>query len=254
MPSDIKDLLSPQARAWLARRRREVSHMLRPIAKRPDFDGLRRVTPVRRQFGWTGGLPVDRYYIERFLDANAADVKGHVLEIQSDVYTRQFGGDRVLRTDVLDLERTNPPITIVADLTDAPQIPSDTFDCIIFTQTLQFIYDVRAATRTLHRILKPGGVVLATAAGITQICRSEMDRGGDFWRLTTCSAARLFGETFPAGQVTVRGDGNVLAAIAFLHGFTVEELDRAELDYVDPDYEVLISIRAEKPADPPGRA
>ena len=59
----------------------------------------------------------------------------------------------------------NPQATIVADLTDAPHIPDDTFDCAIVTQTLQFVYDVRAAFATLHRILAPGGVLLATVPG-----------------------------------------------------------------------------------------
>ena len=63
----------------------------------------------------------------------------------------------------------NPQATIVGDLTDAPQIPSDAFDCAIVTQTLQFVYNVRAALATLHRILAPGGVLLATVPGITKI-------------------------------------------------------------------------------------
>ena len=49
----------------------------------------------------------------------------------------------------------NPQATIVGDLTDAPHIPSDAFDCAIVTQTLQFVYDVRAALATLHRVLRP---------------------------------------------------------------------------------------------------
>ena len=62
-------------------------------------------------------------------------------------------------------DKSTPPVTITADLTDAPQISSDTFDCVIITQTLQMIYDLPTLMRTLHRILKPGGVVLATGSG-----------------------------------------------------------------------------------------
>ena len=67
--------------------------------------------------------------------------------------------------DILMATEGNPQATIVGDLTDAPQIPSDAFDCAIVTQTLQFVYDVRAALATLHRILAPGGVLLATVPG-----------------------------------------------------------------------------------------
>jgi hypothetical protein len=75
-----------------------------------------------------------------------------------------------------------------------------------------------------------------------------MNRWGDYWRFTSLSARRLFEEAFPASSVTVNAYGNVLAAIAFLHGLTVQELRPAELDVSDPDYEVLITIEARKPA------
>jgi hypothetical protein len=73
-----------------------------------------------------------------------------------------------------------------------------------------------------------------------------MDRWGDYWRFTTQSADRLFRERFPGGTVDVSAWGNVMTAIAVLHGLTLEELTTAEAEYHDPDYQVLISIRAQK--------
>jgi SAM-dependent methyltransferase len=147
---------------------------------------------------------------------------------------------------VLDVAEDNRQATIVADLTRADHVSSDAFDCIIFTQTLQFIYDVRSAIRTLHRILKPGGVLLATFPGISQTSCTKL---GDYawWAFTQLSARQLFEEAFPARNVRVEAHGNVLVAIAFLHGLAVEELRQEELDYHDPDYEVLITLRAVKP-------
>ena len=40
-----------------------------------SFGDLRRVTPVSASFGMERGRPIDRYYIEAFLEANAADIK-----------------------------------------------------------------------------------------------------------------------------------------------------------------------------------
>jgi hypothetical protein len=40
--------------------------------------------------------------------------------------------------------------------------------------------------------------------------------------------------------------GNVLAATAFLHGLAALELSADELEFVDPLYQVLISIKASK--------
>ena len=130
------------------------------------------------------------------------------------------------------------------------QIPSDTFDCIILTQTLQFIYDFRAAIETLFRILKPGGVVLVTFPGISQR-NHEAEKGIEYswyWSFNSNSARRLFEEIFPAANVRIEAHGNVLSAIAFLHGLATEELRQKELDHYDPNYQVLIAVRAVKPA------
>jgi len=201
---------------------------------------------MSNNFGRDRGLPIDRHYIECFLAANAHDIRGRVLEIANDVYTRKFGDGRVTRSDVLHAAPDNPKATIVADLTHADHIPSDTFDCIIFTQTLQFIHDVRAALNTLYRILRPAGTLLATFPGISQIIRKDMDRWGEHWRFTTLSARWLFEGSFPTGEVTVEARGNVLTAIAFLHGLAAEELRQEELAHRDPDYEFLITVRAMK--------
>ncbi len=213
-----------------------------------DFGLLRRLHPVSGRFGLDRGTPIDRHYIEQFLDRHRADIHGRVLEVGDRTYTRRFGGDRVTESDVLHVPPGDPTATIVADLADAAHLPSSAFDTIILTQTLQLIYDVDAAVATLHRILRPGGVLLATCPGATQTY--DGDWGAVWcWSFTPVSARRLFAETFGAEQVTVWSHGNVLAATAFLHGLAKEELSDAELDYHDPGYTVTIAVRATKRAD-----
>jgi SAM-dependent methyltransferase len=205
---------------------------------------LRRVQPISDFFGYDRGNPVDRYYIESFLGRYATDIAGHVLEIGDATYTRRFGGGRVTMHDVLHVHEGNPDATIVADLTAADHIPSDRFDCIIFTQTLHLLYDARAALGTLHRILRPRGVLLATFPGISQVARDEWGETW-YWSFTSLSAGRMFGDTF-GKSVSVAQHGNVLAATAFLYGLAEHELTRAELDYNDPAYPVCITVRAVK--------
>lgn len=214
-----------------------------------QFGMLRRLTPISRDWGWDRGLPIDRYYIENFLAREAAHIWGHVLEIGDNSYTVRFGGSNVEKSDVLHVTEGNPMATIVADLTAAPHIPSDTFDCILLIQTLQLIYDVRSAIHTLYRILKPGGILLATFPGISQ----TYDRtwGNHWcWNFTPLSAQRLFQEAFPDAHVKIESFGNVLAAISFLHGLAKEELRQEELDYYEPGYEVTIAVKAMKPLGP----
>ncbi|HLA86646.1 MAG TPA: glycosyltransferase, partial [Anaerolineales bacterium] len=218
-----------------------------PPVGRVRIGDLRRLTPLSREFGFDRGQPIDRSYIEKFLAGQQQDIKGHVLEILEPLYTRQFGGERVLKTDVLHVEPGHPGTTIVADLVSADHIPSDTFDCIILTQTLQFIYDIRAALLTLYRILKPGGVLLATIPGLSPISRYDMERWGHYWGFTSLSAQRLFEEVFPADHVKIQVYGNVLTATAFLYGMVTEELTQQEFEHFDPDYEVIIAVRAMKP-------
>ena len=232
-------------RRWLQVRKERLG--CHPPVGRVQLGSLRRLQPISRVFGSDRGLSIDRYYIENFLDRHTDDIQGHILEIGSAAYTGRFGGKRVTKSDVLHVVEDNPEATIVADLTNADHISSDTFDCVILTQTLQVIFDVRAALKTVYRILKPGGVVLVTFPGISQISRYDMDRWGYYWSFTTRAAHRLFEEVFPRPNVGVEAYGNVLTAIALLHGLATQELRKEELDYRDPDYEVIITVKAVKP-------
>jgi SAM-dependent methyltransferase len=207
------------------------------------FGDLRRLEPFGRNYGYDRGRPIDRYYIENFLEAHASDVRGRVLEIGDDSYTRRFGSGRVADVDVLDVSASNPRATIVADLTSAPHVPDDRFDCIILVETLQLIYDIPAALRTLDRILKPGGVLLATFPGISQFTRRDAAAWTYYWGLTSRSARRLFTAAFPGGDVEIEAFGNVLAATAFLFALCDRDLRPVELDQVDPDYELEITAR-----------
>jgi SAM-dependent methyltransferase len=190
-------------------------------------------------------MPIDRVYVEQFVGEHAADIGGRVLEIAAPDYTEMFGRN-VERVDILMATDGNPRATIVGDLTDAPHIPDDTFDCAIVTQTLQFVYDIRAAFATLHRILAPNGVLLATVPGITKISPPEDDVWGEWWHYTGRSALRLGEEAFGSGNVQVRTFGNVLSAAGFLYGLAASDLRREELDANDRLYEVTIGIRAIK--------
>lgn len=214
-----------------------------PLVGRVRFGSLRRARPISTVFGMDRGASIDRYYIDKFLEANRLDISGHVLEIGDDTYSRKFGDERIVKADVLHLEEGNPRSTIVGDLTNAKHIRTASFDCIILTQTLQFIFDVQKALRTVNRVLKPGGVLLATFPGISQISRFDMDRWGDYWRFTDASSRRLFDKAFGQENVIVNTHGNVLVACAFLHGLASHELSQSELDYSDPDYQVLITAR-----------
>lgn len=228
-----------------------------PTVGRVRFGDLRRLAPISANYGFDRGRPVDRHYIEQFLRRHQADVRGWVLELGDDTYAKQFGGDRVAGTDVLHGTPGNPRATVVADLAVADHLPSDKYDCILLTQAIFLMFDVRAVIGTLHRILRPGGVLLVTTPGISKIDRDPYNGNQDSWRFTEYSLRRRLEESFPADLTTVESFGNVLAATAFLYGLADSELTPEELAYHDADYPLIVAARAVKPPQlsclPPSR-
>lgn len=241
-------VLPPGVRATIRGVQRKYKLQSVPVGQ-VDFGGLRRLSPISPIFGIDRDLiNVERYYIESFLESHSSDIKGRVLEMGEPLYTLKFGADKVEQSDVLNYVEGNPQATIVADLTQADNISDDSFDCIIITQTLQMIYDVEAAIATLYRILKPGGVVLVTSHGITRVARREgVDSWGEYWHFTSQSKRHLFEPIFAKPNVEVKTYGNVLSTIASLHGLSATELDPEELEYCDPNYELIVTVRAQKP-------
>jgi SAM-dependent methyltransferase len=235
VPASVRSRLRPVRRAFVDWRRR------RPV----DLGDLRRTTPIDPNWGYERGTPIDRVYVERFISSHASDIRGRVLEIAAPDYTSRFGTG-VQQVDILMAKEGNPLATIVGDLTSAPQIPDDTFDCAIVTQTLQFVWDVRAAFTTLHRILAPAGVLLVTVPGLTRISPPEDSEYGEWWHYTSKSARRLAEESFGEGNVEVEAYGNVLVTAGFLYGLAASDLEPEELDVRDPLYEVTIGLRAVK--------
>lgn len=216
---------------------------LRRLAHPAHLGAFRHGVPVSHDFGWDRGTPVDRYYIERFLGANRRDIRGHVLEVRDTMYADQFGNG-VTDRSVLDIDPTNPQATIVGDLAGTDALPSSAFDCIILTQTLQFVYELQAAVAQAHRALKPGGVLLATVPGISPVIDDE--ELAYYWRFTGASCLELFGCEFGHDAVRVREYGSPVTAIAFLAGIAYEELTPRELETYDRRYTVVISVRAVK--------
>lgn len=216
-------------------------------ASRPAPAGIAAIRePVSRVFGLDRGRPVDRHYIEAFLARESARIRGITLEVGEALYTRRFGGDRIERADALVFEGVPGEGRVIGDLTNPATLPEGRYDAFVCTQTFNFIADVPAALRGARHLLKPGGVLLATVAGISQISRFDADRWGDFWRFTPMGFRHRLAEVF-GEDVEVAAHGNLAAATALLHGLAVEDLeDAAVLDVDDPDYPVIVTAVARR--------
>jgi SAM-dependent methyltransferase len=203
--------------------------------------------PISEAFGFDRGTPIDRYYIEKFLSANADAICGVVLEFGDPRYTRRFGNG-VTRSEVMHPE-PGPEVTIVGNLEASDGNPVETFDCIVATQTLNHVFDLAAAVKTLLRALRPGGTLLVTVPGITRVSEFDATRWGDFWRFTPSALERLL--QAESSTVTCTAHGNVLSATAFLYGLAAEELDEAELAIDDARYPLVVTARARRRPEGP---
>jgi hypothetical protein len=219
--------------------------LLKRTFTKPRGLDIDSVYPVSNWLGEDRGTPIDRYYIEKFLNNNRQYIQGNALEVANDKYIRKFG----LGTTSLDV--LHPIVgthgaTVIGDLTNSSSLPEGKFDCFVCTQTIHVIYKYMDAIRGAYKILKPGGVMLATLGAIAQISEFDMDRWGDYWRFTTRSAMLSFGEVFGNDNIDVSYYGNCLAAVSLLRGIAVEEISSQKLDVQDRNYPVIITIVARK--------
>jgi hypothetical protein len=200
---------------------------------------------VSDQFGFDRGKPIDRYYIEKFLSANAGLIRNDVLEIGEDTYTRAFGAAGH-RSSVLSFDK-NDGKGRYGDLCERSTLTENSVDCFICTQTFNFIYDFESAIEGARFLLKPGGVLLATVAALAPVSKYDAERWGDYWRFTPQSAERIFGDVFGKEKVSTSVYGNSGIAALFIKGYALEDIGgEAELDMGDPLYPVVIGIKAVK--------
>lgn len=205
--------------------------------------------PVSVHFGFDRGTPIDRVFIERFLDEHRGVIRGVVLEVGDDAYSRRLGGAAVMRTDVLDVDAGNERATVIGDLVDLKGVADQTYDCVILTQVLQYVEDPRRAMEEVHRILRPEGGLLLTAPGIIPVHgrTEEVDR----WRFTPVGIEGLARGAFGPGAIIVaEGHGDLASAAAFLAGLSAEELDRPADARDDQRYPLLVTLRAVRSPSP----
>ena len=103
--------------------KRMLGHNPPPPPGRVSFGDFSRTAPISQDFGFDRGTPIDRHYVEDFLTRNSGDIKGRVLEVGDDAYTRRFGGARVAQRDVLHVNEGAAGATIVGDMSVPGTLP-----------------------------------------------------------------------------------------------------------------------------------
>lgn len=195
------------------------------------YGSFRRLTPIAGNWGLGRGQPVDRYFIERWVEQHRAAIRGRVLEVQKPDYAERFPG-AVTAVDILDIDAANPLATVVADLRVPGSLPASRFDCAIVTQTLQFVDDIVAAVENLWESLVPGGSLIVTMPTASKLEESLADV--ECWRVTPHGLHSVLSRGCPGGSIRTAGYGNILVTTAFLYGLVTDDLRPTELDHYDP--------------------
>ncbi len=212
-----------------------VDNMVDAIAKMP-------MVPLSSRFGLERGKPIDRVFIENFIEENKESIRGTVIEIGDDRYMKKYA-------ECID----NPMIMhvngwggMIGNLATGEGIIENYADCLICTQTLQHIYDLHACIHNVYKLLKPGGTALITNGCIGELSLYDYHNWGEYWKFTDMAASELFLECFEPQNVKVTTYGNVKAAIAFLYGLCAEEIPEETFEYHDEQYPMIVAIRAIK--------
>lgn len=201
--------------------------------------------PISNIYGFDRGNPLDRHYIEKFLENNKKDVRGVCLELLNNNYTKKYGGSKVSESVVLDIEKENKNATLISDLRNLKEVKDNTFDCIILTQVFQFIDDVDASISECYRVLKPEGVLLATMPSISRIdCASG--ESGDYWRFTTAAAKYLFEKKFKKENLSINSQGNARVGLYFYAGLSEEDTPKNLFEINDKNFPLIVTVRAIK--------
>jgi peptidoglycan/xylan/chitin deacetylase (PgdA/CDA1 family)/SAM-dependent methyltransferase len=200
--------------------------------------------PLSYLVGYDRGFPLSRYYLDRFFGEFGSDVGGTVLEFQNDEYATRFGGSRLTHLDILHKEGSghSKRPTVIADLTRPNPLKSNYYDCVICTYVLHLVKDLPKIISEMHRILRPGGVLLV-AVPMTDAVQPWWH---EMWRFSPEGLQILLGDAFGPRNVTVRGYGNSLIAAGIMRGLTAEDFTRRELDTNDERFAVEVCARAVK--------
>jgi SAM-dependent methyltransferase len=241
LPTPVRDRIRAGLRRWPVIARLALPSDRELARGMVKWGNLRRTAPLSRDWGYDRGTPIDRIYIENFLGQHAGDVRGTCLEVMAADYTVRFGGARVSCSDVLDIDPANTRATLLADLGEQDSLPERRFDCVILTQTLHLIPDMRVALANIWRAIAPGGVLLLT---VPALGRHDTRKGfhHDRWRVTKTGLEWLL-SGLPGAHAETTTYGNVLSCTAFLYGLAAEELVSEELQVNDPAFPLIVATR-----------
>lgn len=200
---------------------------------------------------WWANGSFEREWIERFLTENALPLipkNSRCLEWGTFYMEKVFGEvcspkDSLENSDIPQ-PATNATLGLVYhdDIYVASTIPDNSYDVIICAQVYEHLHDPVLATKTMFRILKPGGLLVATGPHACPFHAAP----DDYFRYTHHGIASILkrGGLTPIFE---RQFGNIMMLVNIFEGVPVKEVSEEDLySKVDEAY-AQWTIIARKP-------
>jgi SAM-dependent methyltransferase len=202
-----------------------------------DWGDLRRLVPLCPRFGFSRGTPIDRYYLDRFVERIRPEVTGDVVELGGrDSNRESYGLIGATRYRGLD-QRARSSVSLAGDAHDSSILPERSLDAVLAFNVLEHCHSPWLVAENMGRWLRPGGKAFCMVPSAQRLHRMAED----YWRPLPAALPLLF-TGFSATRLEVFG--NPLTTLAALLGIAVEELSQRELDATHPDYPVASCIVA----------
>lgn len=216
----------------------KISADIDKVIALPDF-------AIDEDWGYRRGTPIGRVYIDKFLEKYKQHIRGDIMEVAETTYSERFSVKEdtssytAIHIDGADGCRR-------ANLETAEGLIEDEFDTMIITQTLAYIYDLKAVVKNIYKSLKKNGYCMITVTDIGHMGCLEADLYGSYWGFHSDGIKRLFIETFGEGNVTVEKYGNIKTVAAQLYGLAAEDIEKECLEWNDARYPMIIGVVAHK--------
>lgn len=232
----------------------------------------RALTWLRRPLSWRGialrwvlprpsrppasGSPIGRFYFEEFLATRRSHIRGRAAEMGGDRFMRRFGQDAHTFDVLAEAGQYVPKATHVVDFADRDAQLEGQFNCIVGAELLQRSSDPRLAIQGIYRMLRPGGVLIASFSALPTLPADGTGGSPEFdgWRFTPTGVERCLAEVFGPGHVDIESYGNLVAATAALGGLSAQQVGRSRLAPRQVGCEVIICAIARKIASAPENA
>ena len=187
--------------------------MADPLATWP---GAERRLPPKSSPTW-----VVRGALARWLRAEAAELAEgepvRVLDVGCGVkpYYPFFAA---VASDYVGVDVVENPAADLLGSVEALPVADASFDLVLCTQVLEHCDDPAQAVRELHRVVAPGGRVLASTHGVQVYHPSPVD----YWRWTHAGLRRLFEDNAAWSTLRVEPGAGTASGLAMLLGTFVE--------------------------------